>query len=89
MSCVFEVQACRPAQGGPPADAEAAAAPGEAGRVHRGPERAYATLTKAGGEGKYEEFSPEKALAMLQKAVAKHVRGAPSAPGESIAKEIT
>merc|ERR550537_761895 len=44
-------------------------------------ERAYGTLTKAGGEGKYEELSAEKALAMLQKAVAKRVAQMPEDAG--------
>merc|ERR1719352_1562642 len=39
-------------------------------------ERAYATLTKAGGEGKFEELTSEKALTMIQKAVEKNAAGA-------------
>jgi len=44
-------------------------------------ERAYKTLTKAGGEGKYEELTAEKALEMLQKAVEKNVPTVPQDAG--------
>merc|ERR1719158_1449032 len=40
-------------------------------------ERAYGTLTKAGGEGKYEELSADKALAVFQKAMEKRVAQTP------------